>query len=217
MAESRRQGRFCGYRTNCENVPCLSARVVAAYLADPRRIPYLLIWIYRGSPRDWLFNSSDWGQPREAVRLAPFSFREGDAPSPGWVEVKHWDGHRTGLRVIERPLPHHGGKAVFLLCRFCQQPRRALFGWNAIKHLRQVTYGPWQCRTCAQLNYASEGGALVFRSRWVAVRQWSGMRFRPRPEVWEPLVFTSPLQAFELGFVQNVHSCQRLSQSSVEK
>jgi hypothetical protein len=213
MVETRRQGRFSGYRINCENVPCLPARVVAAYLADPRRIPYLLIWIYRGLPRNWLFKSPMLGQPREAVRLAPYSFRERDAPSPGWVEVKYWDGRRTGVHVLERPVARHSGKSVFLVCDYCQQPRRALYGWNAIKHLRQLTSGIWQCRTCAQLNYASEGGALVFRSRWAFARQWSGIRFRPRPDVWEPLVFTSPIDAFELGFVQNIYVGQGLTQS----
>jgi hypothetical protein len=201
-----RGGQFWGYRKNCEYVPCLPARVVAACLADPRRIPYLLIWTDRGLPIERALNPSDLGQPRDAVRLAPFSFREGDAPSPGWVEVKRWDGVRTGLRVSEHPLPCNGGKAVLLVCNRCQKPRRALYGWEVLKQARCVKSTDWVCRRCADLSYASEGGALVYRTRWVVARSLSGLVLKQRPEPWEPLVLTSPLRALDLGLVHNVVS-----------
>ena len=97
MVKTRRHGRFSGYRINCERVPCLPARVVAAYLADPRRIPYLLIWRYRGQPIERAFNVPNLGEPREAVRIGPYSFREGEAPEPGWVAVKRWNGLELGF------------------------------------------------------------------------------------------------------------------------
>jgi hypothetical protein len=64
----------------------------------------------------------------------------------------------------------------------------------------------WKCRRCSELNHTAEGGALVYRTRWAAARALSGLRLWQQPEAWEPLVFTSPIDAFELGFIQNVHS-----------
>jgi hypothetical protein len=172
--------------------------VVAAYLADPRRTPYLLIWI------ESAFNSPVVGQPREAVRLGPFSFSEGETPAPGWVEVKRW---KAGLRVLERPLPRHTGKTVLLICSRCDHPRRALYAQT----VRFASSLDWLCRQCAELRYASEGGALVFRTRSRVTRPLSGLRLTPRPEVWEPLVFTSPVQALDLGLVQRAYSDGELS------
>jgi len=204
MVKSRDQGRFWGYRIDWEYVPCLPARVVADYLADPRRVPYLLIWRYRGLPIERALKAPNLGQMREVVRLAPYSLREGEAPSPGWVEVKRWNGVRVGLRVLERPLPRHGGKCLLLMCNRCQQPRRALYGWQAVKAAWAVKFADWLCLRCAGLSYASEGGALIFRSRWAPARPFSGLLLKARPERWEPIVFTSPLKTIESGLVQNV-------------
>jgi len=205
MVNDRRSGRFWGYRVNCEYVPCLPARVVAACLADPRRIPYLLIWTRRLLPIERVLKTAP--QPvelREAVRLAPFSAREGEVPSPTWVEVKHWDGVRIRVQVVERPLPRRGGKDVLLVCNRCQKPRRALYGREAVKQDRFLKPSDWLwvCRQCARLSYAPEGGALIFRTRWVVARPLSGLRLWPRPEVWEPLVFPDPTEALELGLCQ---------------
>ena len=199
MVKPRRHGRFSGYRINCERVPCLPARVVAAYLADPRRIPYLLIWRYRGKPIERAFNTPNLGEPREAVRLAPYSFREGEAPEPDWVEIKRWNGDRIGIRVLERPLPRNGGKSLLLICHSCSKPRRALYGRGVDKQLRRIWTSLWYCRSCNGLSYASEGGALVFRTRWKPFRSLSGLPLIPRPEVWEPEVFPDPTKAQELG------------------
>jgi hypothetical protein len=37
------------------------------------------------------------------------------------------------------------------------------------------------------LSYASEGGALIYRSRWGVTRLLSGLSLYSRPERWEPL------------------------------
>lgn len=198
MANRGQNGTFRGYRKDCEEVPCLPAHVVARYLTDPRRTPYLLIWTCR-LPIDRLFGGSLADALREAVRLGPFSFREGEAPEPGWVEVKHWNGKRTGLQVLERPLPRNGGKAVLLACDRCRRPCRALYGWRIHKELRCVTTGTWNCRTCSRLSYSSEGGALVYRSRWAVTRPLSGLRLIAKPDVWEPLVFADPVSAARMG------------------
>jgi hypothetical protein len=187
-------------------VPCLPARVVAEFLADPRRIPYLLIWVYRGLPIEKVLKDPSIGQPREAVRLASFSNCEGELPSPGWFEVKGLYGARTGIRIVNRQLPRGGGKALLLVCNSCRKPRRALYGWYARSSGIRVVRSLWCCRNCSGLRYASEGGALVFRTRWALFRPLSGRRFTPRPEVWEPIVFTSPFHARDLGLVHNVYS-----------
>ena len=126
--------------------------------------------------------------------------------SPGWVEVKRWDGTKIDLQVVKRQLPRRGGKSVLLLCNRCQKPRRALYGREAIKHAHYLRPADWLCRECANLSYASEGGALIYRTRMRATRLLSGLRLWARPETWEPLVFTSPLQALDLELVHNVYS-----------
>jgi hypothetical protein len=193
VRDRRPNGQFRGYRKNCERVPRLSARIVARYLSDPRGTPYLLIW-----------TDPDSGELREAVRLTPFSLPSDNTARPGWVEVKRWNGVRTVIRIMDQTLPT-GSKAALLLCDRCQKPRRALYAWEASKDYRILRSALWKCRRCSELNHTSEGGALVYRTRWAAARALSGLRLWQRPEPWEPLVFTSPVQALEWGLVQNVH------------
>jgi hypothetical protein len=196
-------GRFSGYRVNCECVPCLPARVVADCLADPRQIPYLLIWARQSAPAE---RSSNVEFPpvetREAVRLAPISFCAEAAPC---VQVERWNGTRMSLWVAERPLPRYSGKSLLLVCNRCLRPRRALYGREAVKHARYVKPADWLCRGCASLSYASEGGALIYRTRWGVTRSMSGLQLWARPKPWEPLVFTSPTQALDWGLVHDVN------------
>jgi len=196
----RRSGCFSGYRVNCESVPCLPARLVADCLTDPRQIPYLLIWTRRSRSAGSALNELSQGlEPKEAVRLTRTS-------SPGesiWVEVERWNGTRISLRVTEHPLPRRGGRDLLLICNCCQKARRSLYGLAAISCQRYVKRADWLCRTCAGLSYASEGGALVFRTRWAVTRPLSGLRLTPRPGMWTPHVCTSPHQAVELGLLQN--------------
>jgi hypothetical protein len=199
----RRSGRFSGYRVSCEHVPCLPARVVAGCLTDPRRIPHLLIWARHSVPAERTSQTGfSFVEPREAVRLAPISFC-GEATA--WVQVERWNGTRSNIRVIERPLPRHGGKDLLLVCYHCQRPRRALYGREAIKGARYIKSADWLCRACASLSYASEGGALIYRTRWAPARKLSGLGLWMRPEPWEPLVFTSPVQALECCLVETVY------------
>jgi len=199
-------GRFSGYRVNRECVPCLPARIVAACVADPRQAPYLLIWTRRPLPIEGgSIVAALLGEPREAVRLKPIPCPQGHRPSLSWIEVKRWDGTRIDLAVAERPLPRCGGKSVFLVCNRCQKPRRALYGREAIKYAHYLQPSDWLCRECANLTYASEGGALIYRTRCRVTRPLSGLRLWQRPEPWEPRVFTSPDQALQGGLVQNIH------------
>jgi len=187
-------GRYFGARVNCESVPCLPARSVARALRDPRGVPYLLVW-----------QDSDTGAVKEAVRVIRYG-EPGPCDWTGWIEIKRTNGTHTLVRTVERALPRNGGKALLLVCPYCQQPCRALYGWELNRmRTHSVFLNKWQCRVCAGLRYASEGGALIFRSRsslaWVLDLLLGTSR--PRPEPWEPLVLTSPAQAAELGLCQN--------------
>jgi hypothetical protein len=185
-------GRFYGRRVNCECVPLLPASTVRRVLDDPRKIPYLLIWK----------DDSD-SQIKEAVRLLPYSEPNG-LDWTGWIEVKRADGTRNMIRTVEHPVPKTGGKTRLLVCPVCHEPRRALYGWEpGGPYTTSVQRSGWQCRSCARLRYASEGGALLIRPG----RGIIGDLFRPfgvwrsdRPQPWYPYVFTSPHEAAESGF-----------------
>jgi hypothetical protein len=197
MAKDRgSDGRFRGYRKNCEFVPSLPARIVTRFLSDARRLPYLLMWIDPGSR-----------EISEVVRLS-FASRPSDSTGrPEWIEVKRSNEDRISIRVTEQTLPT-GGTSVLLVCSDCQKPRRSLFAWSANKALGTIRSGPWRCRPCSELSYTSEGGKLIYRARWSVSRPLSGLNMWLRPEVWEPLVFTSLLRAVELGFIQTVNFVQ---------
>jgi len=57
----------------------------------------------------------------------------------------------------------------------------------------------WECRKCAGLRYASEGGALLIRSRGRLGRLFGVGRIA-RPEPWLPYVLASPMDAIAAGF-----------------
>jgi hypothetical protein len=185
MVRDRRDGRFFGRRVNCEQVPLLPAWAVGWMLDDPRKIPYLLVW-----KRD--------GAVQEAVRVSsridpPVPF------SPEWTgvfEIKRTDGTRNFIRTLTRPLPRNGAKARFLVCPYCQSPRRALYGWEPDGQYTNSTRPcSWRCRRCAGLRHASEGGALVHRGRGVLFRMLEaayGPCRSERPDPWYPHVFTNP-------------------------
>jgi hypothetical protein len=173
-----------------ENVPCLPAQALAVVLGDPRGLPYLMVWKDR-----------DGGGIKEAVRVARYS-ESADRFKSDWtgcVELKRPDGSHTLMRTIQRPLPRNGGKALLLVCWHCDHQCRALYGW-AVNRTRKhgVFVNPWQCRNCAGLRYASEGGALVHRGRGALSRLHGPMRW-DRPDRWYPYVFSDPTDAKWLG------------------
>jgi hypothetical protein len=191
-AQRRYDGKFFGRRVNCEGVPILAAWVISRVLDDPRRIPYLLLWR----------NEHD-GEVKEAVRVSA----KIDPPVPfplDWTEVfeiKRTDGTRNFLRTMRRPLPRNGGSVRLLVCPYCGKPRHALYGWELDLQGRYTTsarIAEWKCRACARLRYASEGGALVFRSRghlFRAIEMQYGPARSPRPEQWYPYVFSDADEA----------------------
>lgn len=182
----RRNGRFFGRRVNCERVPLLPAWAVRWVLDDPRKIPYLLVWV------------NDSGGAADAVRVASFSdpdtVRQRDYS--GWVEVRRPDGTRTLVRTVLRPLQRNGGRDRLLVCTSCGKPCRALYGWRpGGQFTNSVEHGDWYCRVCAELRYRSEG---TYRPRMF--RFLGGY---PRPDLWYPYVFTSTEQAAALGLCKS--------------
>jgi len=80
----------------------------------------------------------------------------------------------------------------FLECPVCNNLRRALYGWaSACGPTRTAYRSEWRCRECAGLRYASEGGALLIRSRGLLGRLL-GVGHAPRPKPWLPIVFSIP-------------------------
>jgi hypothetical protein len=195
--QKRRDGRFFGRRVNCEYVPFLPASVVALFLNDPRKIPYLLVWKGEKWPRGSACPRTYDGEVNEVVRLSRYHDPQDASAAENYVKLKRMDGDYSVLRIVWRMLPRNGARALFLFCPYCQHFCRAVYGWQ-VDHWGRYTSSarlcPWRCRACAGLRYASEGGALVLRSRWSYFRmieqRYGGCR-SPRPEPWYPYVFTS--------------------------
>ena len=176
-------GRFLGFRINCEQVPMLPAWAVREVWDDPRRVPYLLIWKH---PRD--------GTNKDAVRIVRQVPQTG-FPEADSVEIKRTDGSTVPIYLAWRRLPH-GGRSLLLKCWECQRPSRALYGWKVGNDGRYLcaVLADWQCRRCADLSYASEGGASLYRGGVVSriFRMPCAAVKCPRPDVWLPYIFSSP-------------------------
>ncbi len=171
-------------------MPVIPAWLVRNNLNDPRRIPYLLIWK----------DERHGGEIKEAVRLTRYVDPQDSRAANNHVEIKRTDGSFTVLRIVWRMLPRNGGRALFLVCSYCNTPRRHVYGWEWdsvsgwSNRVRQIS---WRCRSCARLRYSSEGGYLR-----------PGVMFRtfgnpPRPDLWLPYVFKSLDAAAEF-----VRSCK---------
>jgi hypothetical protein len=184
----RKNGRFDGYRVNCEMIPCLPARIVSKCLSDPRRVPYLLIWTGRRS-----------GMPMEVARLAFFCYTS-DLLSSGPAELKRADGSKVSIRLTQKAYK------PMLICNYCQKPRCALYGWEINKVVQNVRPAGWLCRVCAGLTYSSEGQALHIRRLLPDLKQFSHLLRKSRPDPWEPLVFASPWAAADAGLCRSNQS-----------
>ena len=180
-------GRFLGFwaRLNCEHLPMIPAWLVRRNLDDLRRLPYLLLW---KSERD--------GEIKEVVRLT--CERAVTAERSWFVELKRPDETATALRIVWRMLPRNSGRALLLLCPYCQTPRRQVYGWmwdSLAGWSNSAMRISWRCRSCARLRYSSEGGCL--RPPSLGPLGQLGVTFRaswgnlPRPGPWLPYVLTS--------------------------
>ncbi len=151
-------------------------------VGDPRHSSYLLVW-----------NSSRDGRVEEAVRVARFvpetKLQEADA-----VETRRTDGSTVAIYFVWRRQPR-GGRTLLLRCWRCERPRRALYGAKVSDNGRYYVprKADWECRTCSQLRYSSEGGYLRPSKQYRAFGNF------PRPDLWLPYVFTSPQKAVEAG------------------
>jgi len=179
-----------GPRVNCEPLPCLPAMAVEWVLKDPRQLAYLMVW-----------ENEDSNEVILAARVAPYSPpAELGQNFEGYVEIRRHDGTRNYIHTIERLMPRNGGRARLLVCTRCQRPRRTLYPWtlNPARPCAVFIASTWQCRSCARLRYASEGGALVSHSRTDLGRIFEavvGPSRSPRPERFYPFLFSNPEDA----------------------
>jgi hypothetical protein len=184
-------GRFLGFRVNCEQVPRLPAWAVRAVWGDPRGIPYLMLW-----------QDPSNGEIKEVLRVKCHP-----EPAPGRfdkVEIKRLRVYGPEwIHVLWRSLPRGGGRVLLLVCPSCGKPCRALYAWGV-----GVSGGyycalqmPWGCRKCNGLRYSSEGGALLLRYAPVCrALGIAGPVSCGRPESWHPLIFSHPAEAVSAGF-----------------
>jgi len=134
---------------------------------------------------------------KEAVRLGRYSDPHGTHATNSHVELKRTDGSSTVLRFVWRALPRNGGRALMLLCSYCNTPRRHVYGWewdSGSGWSNRVRRISWRCRSCARLRYTSEGGYL--RQPGLGRLGHLGVMLAaygnlPRPKSWLPYVFTS--------------------------
>jgi len=176
MVRRDKDGRFLGTRVNCEQVPLLPASLVREVLEDRYGGTCALIW---QDPWD--------GEIKETAEIKhvppPVCFSFVDA-----VEVVRPSIGITDLHIFRKPLPRNGGYDSFLECPNCRRLRRSLYGWSAgCWTMHSASRCPWQCRECAGLSYASEGGALVVRSRG-KLGKILGVSRAVRPHSWLPIV-----------------------------
>jgi hypothetical protein len=204
-------GHFLGFwaRLNCEEMPVIPAWLVRRNLDDPRKIPYLLVWK----------DERHGGEIKEAVRLARYVEPSNSRLTENYVELKRADGSTSVLRITWRLLPRNGGRALLLVCSYCNKPRRHVYGWewdHVAGWSNSVRRISWRCRSCARLRYSSEGGylrvpglslsratghlGLELRSAYLSL--FGGNL--PRPESWLPYVFTSPADAIAAGITNSV-------------
>jgi hypothetical protein len=179
-------------RLNSEYMPVIPAWLVRSNLNDPRRIPYLLVWK----------DERQGGEIKEAVRLGRYFDPHDPHTTNNHVELKRTDGSVTVLRFVWQALPRNGGRALLLVCFYCNTPRRHVYGWewDSFSGLsNRVRNTNWCCRSCNRLRYSSEGDALVSRGGPISrlLRMPCPDMRHPRPEPWLPYVFTSIDAAFE--------------------
>ena len=164
---------------------------MAQVFDDPRESPYLLVW-KDSAGTIWEcvhITPDDSDVPIVTNELRFWGERDVEA---GEVEIQRDDGTTDIIRTLLRALPRNGGSVRLLICPDCLTPRRGLYGWEPDEEGRfntSVARSNWRCRACHKLRYASEGGALVLRSRMF------GRSRCARPEPWYPIVFTSREEA----------------------
>ena len=167
-------------------MPVIPAWLVRSNLNDPRRIPYLLVWK----------DDDAAAKIKEAVRLARYVELTNSRVTDNYMELKRTDGSLTSFTHRVADASRNGGRALLLVCSYCNTPRRYVYGWEWdsfsgwSNRVRQIS---WRCRSCVRLRYSSEGGYLR-----------PGTMFRafgnlPRPDMWLPYVFTSVEEAAEAG------------------
>lgn len=168
----RSDGQFVGAcRVNVESVPRLPATSVRVVADDPRRVPYLFLWRRESS-----------GEIEVAVRI----FCRLGLGNRELIEVTRPEG-TSDVLYGSRRIIHNGGTDLFLNCPRCNRPRRYLYAW-AVEDGRIKT-AEWPCRFCGGLRYQLEGTYIP--------SEWRLLGRHPRPETWDPIVYSSLDRAAE--------------------
>jgi hypothetical protein len=107
------------------------------------------------------------------------------------------------VKTVQRRMPRNGRRYLLLVCPGCFRPQRAFYGWERGGKFGYAGNGDhWRCRGSAELRYASEGGALIIRSRGLLgqVLKWeAGGNRRKRPGPWYPYYSSNPCDSRWLG------------------
>ena len=109
-------------------------------------------------------------------------------------------------------------KARFIVCPRCQRLRRALYAWEVDRwRTNFARVATSQCRICAGLRNALEGGALMLHPRTALGRLMEAVEntsISPRPESYYPYVFVNPLDVKSILWASDESSAlQRAEQN----
>jgi hypothetical protein len=156
-----------------ESVPRLPTFPARWTLEDPRRQPYFVFW------------TTPAGKLSYHLRMVHL-----DATT---VRVSTPEGTSCRIEGLLRPLPRHGGHALFYRCPTCDTPRRYLYG-VALIHASPIEDGVWRCHRCAQLLFQSQGRYRRSLERAVFAAVYGNARVREpfarRP--WDPRAVSYP-------------------------
>ena len=134
-------GRFIGPRVNCENVPLFTSRALAWMLDDPRKVPYLMIWMDQNSEKII-----------EAVRIALSPDMEEEIPWAKCVEItKELMACRIGFLRSSDLFRGTGERPDWSSVRTANihDVRSTLGGWIRAGAMQPSYSRSWQCRSCA--------------------------------------------------------------------
>lgn len=160
---------------HCEQVPSLPAWAIRMVLDDPLNLAQLFVWRW------------PWDEKIEDAMLVKRVVSPACFPDVEAIELRRSARNITEVHVFRRPMPRNGGYDILMECPDCRKLRRTLYGRTAgVAITRSAFQSEWRCCTCAGLRYASEGSALLVRSRGI-VGKIFGIARAPRPKSWLPL------------------------------
>jgi hypothetical protein len=114
------------------------------------------------------------------VRLARYVDPNGSHATDNHVELKRTDGTITILRFAWRMLPRNGGRAILLVCSYCNTPRRHVYSWE------WDSFSGWSKQGQANqlaMPFMCQAALLLRRRLSVSGRHVSGIRKSTTPRI----------------------------------